>query len=206
MFFRYFFLSILFIVTFVVAVAGFRGCTFTKPPIQIIPDMDQQPRGNPQGESHFFPDGREARMPVPGVTPRGSMTDDEYFDTGRMNDRWGNGIPMELDMEHMLRGQERYEIYCSVCHGSVGAGNGIVTHYGVVGVASFQSKRLQEMPDGQLYDVITNGKGLMQPYASKLLPQDRWAVVAYVRALQRSQNAATSDVPASQQAELNPYD
>jgi len=206
MFFRYFFLSVLFIVTFVVAVAGFRGCTFTKPPIQIIPDMDQQPRGNPQAESRFFADGREARMPVVGAVARGTMTDNEYFDTGRMGERWGDGIPVEIDKEKMLRGQERYGLYCTVCHGAVGAGNGIVTNYGLVGVASFQSKRLQAMPDGQIYDVITNGQGLMQPYASKLLPEDRWAIVAYVRALQRSQHATVSDVPASQQAELNPYD
>jgi len=206
MFFRYFFLSILFIVVFILAVAGFRGCTFTKPPIQIIPDMDQQPRVNPQAESKFFQDGRAARMPVPGTISLGSMTDNEYFDTGMMGERWGDGMPIIIDKEKMERGQERYGIYCTVCHGATGAGNGIVTEYGLVGVASFQSKRLREMSAGQIFHTISKGKGLMQPYASKLSKEDRWAVVAYVRALQRSQNASEADVPASQQAELNPYD
>jgi len=203
---RYFLLGLLFLVVITVAIAGFRGQKFSESPVQIIPDMDDQPKVLYQASSEFFSDGRGGRMPVEGTIPYGSLSGDDYYDTGTMGERWGNGIPVTIDEASMSRGQERYGIYCAVCHGATGGGNGIVTEYGLVGVANFHTNRFREMPDGQIFNTITQGKGLMKGYGSKISREDRWAIVAYLRALQRSQQTGTEDVPESEMWMLNPYE
>lgn len=178
----------------VVILAGLRGQKFSQPPIEIFADMDRQLKFKSQVPTEFFADGRMDRPTVPGTVPFGLPVDNPYLMTGRMGNRWGDGIPVEVTPALMARGQERYTINCAVCHGGSGAGNGVVGQFGLVGIASFHDDRLRNMPDGQIYHTIVNGKGLMGGYPHILL-EDRWAIVAYVRALQRSQYATGSDIP-----------
>lgn len=223
---RTFFLFFALTVIAVVALAGFRGTRMTTPPIEIIPDMDRQPRFEPQHESDFFADDRAARRPVPGTVPLGYVLPHayyttggnnnqlaespgafsdapNYYNTGKIGDFYGEGIPVKVTPELIQRGRERFTINCAVCHGAVGMGNGIVTQYGLVGVANFQDKRLIEMPDGQIFNTITHGKNTMGAYGSNVTVEDRWAIISYLRALQRSQHAALADVPDDQRAQLD---
>jgi mono/diheme cytochrome c family protein len=125
-----------------------------------------------------------------------------YADPGKNGTNWGNGLPFNATMATLERGRERYQIQCAVCHGETGAGNGIATKYGLVGVANLHQQRLREMTDGEIYNTIANGKNTMLSYGSVIQVPDRWAIVAYVRALQRSQNATMNDVPATERAAL----
>jgi len=125
-----------------------------------------------------------------------------YADTGKNGTNWGNGFPFNATMATLERGRERYQIQCAVCHGETGAGNGIATKYALVGVANLHQQRLREMTDGEIYNTIANGKNTMLGYGSVIQVPDRWAIVAYVRALQRSQNATINDVPATERAAL----
>lgn len=137
---------------------------------------------------------------------------EDYANTGKLSGEgsanpnngtnWGNGIPFQATLATLQRGRDRYEIQCAVCHGSTGAGNGIASKYGLVGVASFHQQRLRDMNDGEIYNTIVNGKNTMLGYGASVQVPDRWAIVAYIRALQRSQNATIADVPADQQAAL----
>jgi mono/diheme cytochrome c family protein len=113
-------------------------------------------------------------------------------------------MPVAITMKLLARGQERYGIHCAVCHGATGIGNGITTQYGMVGVATFHDDRLRKMADGEIFNTISNGKGIMQPYGSQVPPLDRWAIIAYLRALQRSQQATVADVPPDRKPELQP--
>jgi len=203
---RYFLLGLLLIVIAAVSMLGLRGQHFSKAQIQIIQDMDNQPKLKPQSVSTFYADGRAARTPVPGTVSQDAFSEDEYASTGKMGDWWGDGIPIRIDREKMERGRERFNINCAVCHGPTGSGNGITTEYGLVGVANFNTDRIRQMSDGQIFYTITNGKGLMKGYGAQIAPEDRWAVVAYLRALQRAENASLSDVPADKQGDLNPYE
>jgi len=225
---RYFFAGFFLAVIAVVALAGFRGDYTTKTPIQIFPDMKDQPRFDPQHTDAFYADTRAARPLVPGSVPQGYVlpgrysinnannarnltgpagfsNTTEYADTGRMGEFWGNGLPKEVPVTPALmeRGRERFNIFCAPCHGAVGAGAGIVSQYGLVGIANLQQARLRTMPDGQLFETITRGKGNMAPYGSNITVEDRWAIVAYARALQRSQNAKLDDVPANRRTDLD---
>ncbi len=223
---RSFFLIFILAVITVVAIAGFRGTHTTKRPIEIIPDMDHQPRYDPQHESTFFADDRAARKPVEGTVPlgyvvphlyystggsnnkfdptRGNFSDaPDYFNTGKIGDSYGDGIPVQVTRELIARGRERFTINCAVCHGATGMGNGIVTQYGLVGVANFQDNRLITMPDGQIFNTITNGKNSMGAYGGNVTVEDRWAIICYLRALQRSQHATVADVPTDQRAQLD---
>ncbi len=175
---RYFFLGLLLVVIAVVAVLGLRGHRFSKAQIQIIQDMDDQPKVKAQSASEFFADGRASRTPVPGAIPQGAYSEDEYFSTGKIKGEWGDGIAIKIDQEKIKRGQERYAIHCAVCHGATGSGNGITTEYGMAGVANFNTDRLRALPDGKLFNVITNGMPLMNGYAAQITPEDRWAVIA----------------------------
>jgi cytochrome c553 len=219
---RYFFLLMLLIGVGVLAGAGLRGSKSRKPPTEIFPDMDRQAKYKPQKTSEFFADGRVQRAPIADTVPfgyneavepssratgsesfyKGYTQGDEYIDTGKIGSDWGTGMPVSVSHDLLVRGQQRYAINCLPCHGELGAGNGITTQYGLVGVPSYHQARLRDMADGEIYNTIAHGKNTMMPYGDKITREDRWAIVAYVRALQRAQNATKSDVPADVLAKL----
>lgn len=186
------------------------------PPFEIFSDMVRQPRFNPQTPSDFFTDGRSARPPVVGTVPLGYAAyldgkgggdfdfgvGSSYRTTGKFGARWGAGIPLEVNGAFMQRGRERFSIHCAVCHGATGWGDGIATKYGLIGVANLQLARIRSMPDGQIFDVITHGKNFMMALGSKISVSDRWAIIAYLRALQRSQQTGLSDMSAIERAKL----
>jgi mono/diheme cytochrome c family protein len=162
-------------------------------------DMHVQPRQNPLSRSDFFTDQRSERPPVEGTVARGQLREDSYFYTGKIGNSPGDYMPFPATKEVLERGRERYNIFCAPCHSRVGDGNGFIPSRGFARrPPSFHDQRLQKAPLGYLYDVITNGFGIMPDYASQIPPQDRWNIVAYVRALQLSQNATHADVPAGQ--------
>ncbi|WP_221030852.1 c-type cytochrome [Actomonas aquatica] len=203
---RYVYLVAFFLVVLTVGALGFRGSISTKPPLEVFPDMDRQSKYQPQGESAFFADGRADR-PIPaGTVAREIIIGDAHLTTGRNADgEFAAGFPASLDIDEafILRGQERYNIYCTPCHGTLADGRGIVTQYGWGTPANLHSDTFRAQTEGELFNTITHGKNTMFAYGDKLVPEDRWAVIAYVRALQRSQNGRLSDVPAAYQAELN---
>ena len=163
-----------------------RGCSSSKPPIHINPNMDWQPRYEAQGESGFFYDGATMRLPVPGTVARGELREDMRIYTGK--DDAGEFLlssPVGVDDALLARGADRFGIYCTPCHDKRGSGQGSLTERGAVPVPSFHEDRIKVMPDGQIFDIITNGNGgLMSGYAYPIRPADRWAIVAHVRHLQ----------------------
>jgi hypothetical protein len=168
-------------------------------------DMHVQPRQNPLSHSDFYPDQRSARPPVEGAVARGQLHEDAYFFTGKIGNAPGDVMPFPVTREVLDRGRERYNIFCAPCHSRVGDGNGFVPSRGFSHQPpSFHVARLQKEPVGYFYDVITNGFGIMPDYASQIPAQDRWNIIAYVRALQLSQNANMADVPAGQQIPSKP--
>lgn len=220
---RSFFIALGLFLVLLVAVAGFRGQKSGKPPIEIFPDMDHQPKVKSQVPSKFFADDRGNRPPVAGTVPLGyemplsknnPFPDEgkyrgvrfaagtDYFNTGRFGDQWGTGIPLPVTPELMQRGKERYTIYCAVCHGASGAGNGVSGQYGLVAIASYHQDRLRNMGDGEIFNTITRGKNTMLGYGANIPVDDRWAIVAYVRALQLAQTATINDVPPDERAKL----
>ncbi len=202
---RYAYLTLALVVALTVSVMGLRGTKSTKPPLEVFPDMDRQRKFKAQAENKLFADGRADR-PIPaGVVARGELRADDHLYTGKLaNGDFAKAFPaaLSIDAQLLARGQERYAIYCSACHGDVGDGNGITKKYGMVATPTYHDERLRTMPVGEIYNTITNGKNTMGAYADKLLPEDRWAVIAYVRALQRAQNASAADVPPSHKKEL----
>lgn len=159
-------------------------------------DMYDEPRFEPLEASTFFDDGASSRPLVAGTVARGDLREDEAFYTGKVDGKYVTELPVELDRALLLRGQERFNIYCSPCHGRVGDGNGMIVQRGFRRPPSFVSTdRLLRSPVGHFYDVISNGFGAMPSYASRVEPRDRWAIVAYIRALERSQNGTLDDVP-----------
>ncbi len=202
-----------------VSLMGVRGTISDRRPLMIIPDMVVQPRYHAQDESPFFADGREMRTPPAGTVAFGGagyesdagsprlnpdflQEDDRYY-RGKQGTAWVTRIPVKLDLELLRRGQERYEIYCTPCHGATGSGNGLMTQYGMVGVASITDELHALMPVGEYFNVISNGKGRMLGYGPQIKVGDRWAIIAYIRALMRSQNAGYGDVPEAKRGELN---
>lgn len=207
---RYFFLVYALIALIVVGIFGVRGQKFTKPPVRIFPDMDEQDKLKAQKPDPFFADGHGGRLPVAQTQPRGFNPEGEkviggipehefggqtgYYYTGHVGDYYGNGMPEDLKLtdasasELILRGKERYGIYCAVCHGVSGNGNGMTAQYGVP-VANNVNAKLNAIsqetyPDGRLFEVITNGKGLMSGYGYNIPVRDRWAIIAYIHTLQ----------------------
>ena len=178
----------------IVAIAGFRGDFTERPPIEIFPDMDRQPKYKSQTPSPLFPEGRVDRVPPYGTIPFHLATDQPYLISGKMGNMWGTGIPVTVDKKLLARGKERYEINCQVCHGANGGGNGITAQYGLVGSASLHQDRFRTMADGEIFNTITHGKGQMGPY-HHIDVEDRWAIIAYIRALQFSQNAPANLLP-----------
>ena len=161
-------------------------------------DMHIQPYYRPMAKSDFFADDRSARMPVEGTVARGNLREDAYFYTGKIGNNPGDFMPFPVTAEVLDRGRERFNIYCTPCHGRVGDGNGFIPTRGFRRPPSFHIDRLRKAPIGYFYDVDTNGFGVMPDYASQIAPRDRWCIAAYIRALQLSQNATSSDVPAGQ--------
>ena len=167
--------------------------------------MRDQPRVDPLEESQFFADGLSAR-PVPANTiPRGEWGElmlDEHLYTGQIDGQPAETFPMPVTRELLDRGQERYDIFCSPCHGRVGDGQGMIVQRGFQQPSSFHTDRLRQEPVGYYYDVISNGFGVMYSYGSRIHPEDRWAIIAYIRALQLSQNVPLEVVPEEQRLEL----
>ncbi len=188
------------------ALAGCRGQTSTKPPIHPNPNMDEQFKYDPQERNPIFSDKRAMREPVPGTVARGELHQDEVFYQGRNADDsfvWQN--PRPITMELLKRGQERFNIYCSPCHGRTGDGQGMVMpprYQGMVPPPSYMEDRIRFMPDGEIFNTITLGIRTMPSYRHQVMPEDRWAIIAYIRALQRSQHTTAADIPADQRASL----
>ena len=213
----------------ILAVFGFRGQTSTGPPLELFPDMVRQMKVRAQAPLNFFADGRGPRLPVAGTVPIGYemptksealntsaaaigsyshphasfSAGTDYYNTGKMGDHWGTGIPLEVTRELMGRGQQRFNITCAMCHGAAAEGNGITKQYGLATVVSLQDERIRKMSDGEIFNTITNGKNTMMAYGPSIIVPDRWAIIAYLRALQRSQNAAIADVPEDHRAQLD---
>jgi mono/diheme cytochrome c family protein len=214
----------------ILAVFGFRGQKSTQPPTEVFPDMVRQMKVRAQAPLNFFADGRGPRLPVESTVPIGYempqpkttaappaagaeapeeahtlvafSAGTDYFNTGKMGDQWGTGIPLPVTRELMERGQQRFNITCAMCHGPTAEGNGITKQYGLVTVVSLQDERIRKMSDGEIFNTITNGKNTMMAYGANILVEDRWAIIAYLRALQRSQHATIADVPEEHRAEL----
>jgi mono/diheme cytochrome c family protein len=228
---RGFFLIFLLLGLAMVAFLGFRGEKSTGSPIELFPDMVRQPRVDAQQPLGFFADDRGARVPVEGTVPRGydlpapgqaaapgaepvssgpmknepriSFSEGtDYYSTGKMGTNWGTGIPVEVTPQLMARGQQRFNINCAVCHGPTAAGNGITKQYGLATVVSLQDERIRTMADGEIFNTITHGKNTMMSYGPNVTVHDRWAIITYLRALQRSQNATAADVPPEARAQL----
>ena len=186
----------IFFASLLVAIAILSGCRI---------DMHVQPRQNPLSKSDFYPDQRSARPPVEGTVARGQLHEDAYFYTGKINNSPGEFMPFPVTKEVLVHGRERFNIFCAPCHSRIGDGNGFVPSRGFARKPpSFHIVRLQKAPVGYIYDVITEGFGIMPDYASQIPPKDRWDIVAYVRALQLSQNATVADVPAGQKIPSEP--
>ena len=165
-------------------------------------DMHDQPKYIPLRSSEFFRDGRSARAPVEGTVARGHLRDDEHFYTGKVNGALVEMLPFPVTRAVLERGQERYNIFCSPCHSRVGDGNGIIVQRGYRRPESFHSQRLRQAPVGHYFDAMTRGFGAMPDHASQISPQDRWAIAAYIRALQLSQHATLEDVPAEERSKM----
>jgi mono/diheme cytochrome c family protein len=210
---KYFFLLYAIVAITVVGIFKYRGHHFSEPPIQVLSDMDDQDVLKAQKTSHFFEDGQGARKPVTETAPRGFQADGAtklggipeyefsgaggYYYTGHVGDYFGTGMPEELELtgensiELLKRGEERYNIYCSACHGVAGDGAGVTSLYGVPGIANLTAPTFSSStyPDGRMFEVITKGKNNMSGYGYNIPVRDRWAIVAYVRALQTARSA-----------------
>ncbi len=166
------------------------GCTLT-----FRQWMYNQPKVKNLRGSEFFVDGRGARPLVPGTVARGELQMDELLETGMVDGQYSSEMPFPVTAELIDRGEQQYNIYCSPCHGLTGYGNGMVSRRGGTPPTNYHTDYLRNQPVGYLFSVMTNGFRNMRPYAQKLTPEDRWAIAAYVRALQLSQNADPGDIP-----------
>ena len=165
-------------------------------------DMHDQPKFVPLRQSTFFSDSRSARPLVAGTVARGQLRDDVLLYTGKANGKDADMFPFLIDGKVMSRGQERFDIYCSPCHGRTGQGDGMIVRRGYRRPPTYHQDRLRDAPVGHFFDVITNGFGAMPDYAAQIRPDDRWAVIAYVRALQLSEHATINDVPSTDRDKL----
>jgi mono/diheme cytochrome c family protein len=166
-------------------------------------DMHDQPKYKPFRESEIFADKRSARPLVEGTVARGSLREDAVYFTGKVGNEFVEEIPVKVTTDLLSRGRNRFEIFCSPCHGRTGRGDGMVVRRGFKAPSSYHVDRLRHMPIGYFYDVITNGYGAMADYAAQVPPEDRWAIAAYIRALQLSEYAPVTDVPEDRRAELD---
>jgi mono/diheme cytochrome c family protein len=218
---KYFFLFYAIIAISVVGIFKYRGHSFSEPPIRVFPDMDDQDVLKAQKQESFFANGQGARQPVANTTPLGFQKDGAssrggipeyefsggtgYYYTGQIGDYFGNGMPEELGLTAesapalLRRGEERYGIYCAPCHGKSGDGAGITSLYGVPGIANLNlpTFKADTNPNGRLFETISKGKGNMSGYAYNIPVRDRWAIIAYIRALQVAKEAPYDAVKAA---------
>jgi len=183
----------------------FQGRPSSDEPIHLNPNMDKQEKYRPQAESNFFEDGATMRPLVEGTVARGQLKEDTEFYFGKKDDGdFIEGFPkqVEFNMTLVRRGEERYNIFCTPCHGRIGTGRGIVVEKGLVPPPTFHSDSIRAYPNGRIFDVISNGIRNMQPYKYQIPENDRWAIIAFLRALQRSHNATVKDLPASVKGNL----
>ena len=213
---RYFLLIFIVCGLAVVGIAGKRGSLTRNRPLQIFPDMKKQLKLRPQTPNAFFANGLSSQLPVAGTVPQSKpivIAGREYFPyedvpvfTGRLPGTTTNFVennPLPVTVELMKRGQERFTIYCSPCHGQTGEGNGITKKIGAMAVvANLHDKRIVEMADGEIFNTISNGKNLMGAYGPNVPVQDRWAIIAYLRAVQLSHLGTVDDVPQELRASL----
>jgi mono/diheme cytochrome c family protein len=198
-----------------VGIAGFRGELSRKPPIEIFPDMNRQLKLRPQEPDSFFPNGVSSQLPPPGTIARSEPIqtvsgpvysfEDAPVNTGRIAGTTNFVVnnPLPVNEAQLQRGRERFDIYCAPCHGRLGDGNGITKKIGAMpAVANLHDKRIVELSDGEIFNTITRGKNTMGAYGPLVPTQDRWAIVAYLRALQLSWLGSTNDLTADQQAAL----
>ncbi|HXC95312.1 MAG TPA: cytochrome c [Edaphobacter sp.] len=164
-------------------------------------DMHDQPKFFPQRGTEFYADGRSVRPQVENTVARNQLHVDSYFYTGLINGKEGDGMPFPVTMEVLQRGQERYNVYCTPCHSRVGNGEGMIVQRGYAHAGDFHTSRLETAPLGHFFHVISNGYGAMPDYSAQVEPADRWAIVAYIKALQLSQKATEADVAPGSQIE-----
>lgn len=189
-----------------VAFMGLRGTISRQPPVMVFDDLDDQPKYKNQSDTTFFPDGRQMRLAPAGTVAYGrdAAGPDKSLLVDDLAQFQLRTMPVEMNMAMLERGRHLYETYCVVCHGGFGSGTGVTVQYGQAPPANYHSDRLRQATDGYIYQVITEGKGLMGPYGPSIKPEDRWKVVAYVRALQRAGVGTIEDVPENRRAELTP--
>ena len=201
---RYFLLILALAVVTVMGVLGKRGHNFKQPPLEIFTDMDRQPKLRPQQPNLTFASGRTSQEPLPGTVARGERYENNPVNTGRESGstNFVATIPTTVTQQLVERGQARFNIYCLPCHGPQGDGNGIVKKYGYATIRSLHEKVVVTQTDGELFNTITHGKATMYGYGSQVPIEDRWAIVAYVRALQRSHLGLVDEVPAALKAGL----
>lgn len=212
---RYFLIIFGLSILIVMGVLGKRGSHFRKTPLYIFPDMEFQLKLRPQKENSFFTNGLTSQLPVPGTIPRSTPIktaagpvfpfEDSPVTTGRLTGTTNfiENNPMQITAGMLKRGQQRFQINCSPCHGATADGNGITKKIGAMAVvANLHDKRIVEMPDGEIFFVITNGRNLMGAYGPNVTIEDRWAIVAYLRALQLARLGTIEDVPEELRASL----
>jgi len=201
---RYFLAGFALLVALVVSVAGFRGSMTRKPPLEVFPDMIRQPKVRPQTGSEFFANQLNSRLPVVGTVARGAAYEDIPLNTGFVTGttNFVELNPLPVSAELLARGRDRFAITCLPCHGAQGDGKGITTKYGMVVIANLHDPRIVKMADGEIFQTVSQGKNLMQGYAANITQKDRWAIIAYVRALQLSRLGSLDDVPAEHRAAL----
>lgn len=195
---RYILLTFLAVAAVVAAIAGLRGSVSRRPPIEIFPDMVRQAKQRPQFESDFFSDGRGSRVRPEGAIARGDPYEDTPVNTGRLTGttNFVETNPLPVTQTLITRGQERFTIHCSPCHGAQADGNGITRKIAAMGVvANLHDKRIVMLPDGEIFNTVSYGKNLMSGYAANIAIEDRWAIIAYLRALQLSRLGSLEDVP-----------
>lgn len=181
------------VVTVALVAAGLAGCR---------QDMHDSPRERPYRASDLYADGSSARPLVDGTVARGHLNDDEWLDTGKVNGQWVTAFPFAITRADLDRGEQRFNIYCSPCHGRTGEGNGMVVQRGFKQAANYHVDRLRQAPVGYFFDVMTHGFGSMPDYRMQITPEDRWRVIAYIRTLQLSRDATSADVPADELKKL----
>jgi mono/diheme cytochrome c family protein len=224
---KYFLIGFGLLCVVAVGLLGTRGEKHAAPPIEFFSDMKRQSKVKYQKPSDFFADGRASRPPVAGTIPMGYdipghpfqnsgapndilsplgeySAGTDYYNTGKMGENWGTGMPAQIPVtaDLLTRGQQVFSVDCAICHGATGQGNGITSKYGLLSIANYHQDKYRQMSDGEIFNTITNGHNTMMAYGDKVPVKDRWAIIAYIRALQRSQNATINDVPEDQRAAL----
>ncbi len=187
--------------------SGCVGITTKSTPIEIFPDMDRQPKYKTQAASAFFADGRASRAPVPGTIAQGQLKDDDLFYTGVVNNMYVGRNPLPIDKDLLVHGRRKFETYCSPCHSRTGGEVGIVGKRLLASgqawlPTNLQDDRVKQMTDGEIFTIVTNGRRSMHGYKYQVAERDRWAIIAYLRALQRATSGTIEDVPAELRSEL----